>query len=583
MRKIALAALFSLAAVTVGAQTLSDALTFSENDYYGTARSIALGNAMTALGGDLGSVGINPAGSAIAPYSQFTITPGLTLMGTNAGYSTGAQEDYRNWTTTDRTKFTVPNIAASAVFDTYQTSGLKSFTLSWISNTTRQYLNDFGTGGVNGDTSFLGSLAAGAFGYKPEDLMYQEDDHGKTIYDPYFDSTIPWNYIAGYRGGMFTEAYDEFGNPVVDENGNHTYIGTTEGMFENAEGLPEIKTLGELDQYSRVESYGSKSDIIMNMGMNFSDKFFLGFNLGLPVSTYHYNEYFRETAVNPDEFQVEYADGVTTNFTYSSYNYSQTTDIAGVYGKVGVIWLPFEGLRLGAAIQTPTLYNIEDTWCVDASTSFQDRMYNTSEATPYNEYSYNLTTPWRFNAGAAFTFAGRGLISADIDVVNYKSMKFTSMDRYVSYDPFYVENSVNRNFAGLQYYGRFGAELRLIPEIAIRAGYTFKTSPQYYRFDKYGDKFTAADYMYFFDEFESGSDYLEGREAYPDVVSTYSLGFGYSSEGSFFADVAFRLTRYPASYFNPYSDYVTGGTDYLPQVACTRNLTDMVLTLGWRF
>ena len=80
MRKIALAALLSFAAAAAGAQTLSEALTYGVNDYYGTARSIALGGAMTALGGDLGSVGINPAGSAVAPYSQFTISPGVTAF-----------------------------------------------------------------------------------------------------------------------------------------------------------------------------------------------------------------------------------------------------------------------------------------------------------------------------------------------------------------------------------------------------------------------------------------------------------------------------------------------------------------------
>jgi hypothetical protein len=46
-----------------------DGLTFSQNNYYGTARSIGMGNAMTAVGGDLGSIGINPAGSAVYNFS----------------------------------------------------------------------------------------------------------------------------------------------------------------------------------------------------------------------------------------------------------------------------------------------------------------------------------------------------------------------------------------------------------------------------------------------------------------------------------------------------------------------------------
>ena len=70
MKKILFAAAFLAMTVSSGAQSVYDAITFSQNQYYGTARSMALGNAMTALGGDLGSIGINPAGSAVtAPPS----------------------------------------------------------------------------------------------------------------------------------------------------------------------------------------------------------------------------------------------------------------------------------------------------------------------------------------------------------------------------------------------------------------------------------------------------------------------------------------------------------------------------------
>ena len=75
MKKTFLAITLLLAAVSAGAQTMYDALTFSQNNYYGTARSIGMGNAMTAVGGDLGAIGINPAGSAVFNYSQFTISP----------------------------------------------------------------------------------------------------------------------------------------------------------------------------------------------------------------------------------------------------------------------------------------------------------------------------------------------------------------------------------------------------------------------------------------------------------------------------------------------------------------------------
>ena len=95
-------ALLSLTAVAAGAQTMYDGLTFSQNNYYGTARSIGMGNAMTAVGGDLGSIGINPAGSAVAGYSQFTITPNLTLSSMNSSYSAypvGGVDNFSNETT----------------------------------------------------------------------------------------------------------------------------------------------------------------------------------------------------------------------------------------------------------------------------------------------------------------------------------------------------------------------------------------------------------------------------------------------------------------------------------------------------
>ena len=80
MKKTALTILLTLAAsVCTFAQTAYDAWLFSENNYEGTARSVAMGNAFTALGGDLGAVTINPASGAVARYSQISITPALTF------------------------------------------------------------------------------------------------------------------------------------------------------------------------------------------------------------------------------------------------------------------------------------------------------------------------------------------------------------------------------------------------------------------------------------------------------------------------------------------------------------------------
>ena len=85
MKKTALILLLSAAAFGMEAQSMYDALRFSENNYEGTARTMAMGNAFTALGGDLGAVTINPAGSAVAKYSQITVSPGVNISVNTAG------------------------------------------------------------------------------------------------------------------------------------------------------------------------------------------------------------------------------------------------------------------------------------------------------------------------------------------------------------------------------------------------------------------------------------------------------------------------------------------------------------------
>ena len=574
MRRIILAALLSLAGVAAGAQTFSEALTYSDNNYYGSARSIALGNAVTALGGDVGTIGINPAGSAVNGYSQFTISPGVTLMSNTSGYSTYYQEDYTNYQTTRQSKFTVPNVGFVLNFDTYQDYGIKSFSIGFVANTTNKFLNNFVGSGVNGQTSMLGYFAAGAGAYSPTDL---------NNYDNYYDSYIPWNSLVAYQSGMIAEAYDENGQLMIDGNGYYTYLGSSEAMYANGDGTYDIRTPGSLDQFSRVYSYGSSTDIITNFGFNFSDVFFAGVNFGMPVGTYNYGEYFREAAVDPSLFGIEYMDGEVANFDYATYGYSQTTDLSGIYAKVGFIWLPTRSLRVGAAFQTPTLLTIRDRWDVEGETHFTNSVYDCSASSPLNDYEYDLTTPWRLNAGIAYTFGTAGLVSADFEMADYSAMRFSITDEYGFSDYFSVENDVNRNFGGMQYAGRFGVEYNVTPALALRAGYSFKTSGEYYRYDENGGKYSAAGYLNYYDEFASGRNSLYEAEALPDVVRAVSCGLGYSSAGSFFADLALRRTAYPTAYFSPYSDYITLGDEYLPETVQTRSLTDVVLTLGWRF
>ena len=180
MKKIIAISVLCLAAVTAGAQTMYDALNYSDVNYYGTARSAALGNAMTAVGADLGSVGINPAGSAVAGYSQFTITPGLSISSTSSTYAPIAYGTVGSTTPDNQTRFIMPNLGFILNMDTRRDYGLKNFTFGMTINTTNVFNERMSAGGTNNDTSMMGEMA-------------------------YFATGIPASYISGSNAYQNTD------------------------------------------------------------------------------------------------------------------------------------------------------------------------------------------------------------------------------------------------------------------------------------------------------------------------------------------------------------------------------------------
>ncbi|HCQ72413.1 MAG TPA: hypothetical protein DIT75_03310, partial [Rikenellaceae bacterium] len=184
MKKALFTILLSTTATIAGAQTMYDGLTFSQNNYYGTARSIGMGNAMTAVGGDLGSIGINPAGSAVAGYSQFTISPNLTISSMSSSYSaypTGGSDIFLNERTKNLARVTLPNIGATFNWSTGNRSGLTAITYGFLFNGTNNYTGQMQAGGQNDKTSYLSSMAVAADGFDIDFLNGFRDANNNEI------------------------------------------------------------------------------------------------------------------------------------------------------------------------------------------------------------------------------------------------------------------------------------------------------------------------------------------------------------------------------------------------------------------
>jgi hypothetical protein len=543
MKKIAIITLLSIAGICSYAQNAYDALLFSENDYEGTARTMAMGNAFTALGGDIGSIGLNPAGSAVAKYSQISFTPAFSISASKtqgvSPYEDGYLPYFENTNKSSMTRFGMPSFGLSFNWDTNRQTGLKNMSFGFIVNRTATYDEDVYASGTNSTTSFMGALAydASINGYLADDLNAED------AYD-----FMPWKPVVGYQSKMISTFGDY----------NDQYVGASELIFDNE----DISVGGPLNQYSGRRVTGNKYDYLINVSANISDLVYIGANLGITSIEYDYKEYFIEEAMDPNDFEITLSSGEAMYFDNMQYKNSYSASGNGFYGKFGVLVTPGSGLRIGAAIQTPTVNNITEYWQQAGETNFTDSRYNGFASSPEGRGGYTMVSPFRFNAGLAYALGNFGVVSADYEICNYGQMRYKSTN-FSDREYFEGINEDIRSRFGNSHMLRIGAEVKPISEMALRVGYGLKTSAEKYN--------------------------VWGEELDPEKTQNLSFGIGYSSKKSFFADLAARRTFLPDEYFMPYEDYIfdaDGNVDpnfFAPEILNERSMWKILLTLGWRF
>lgn len=534
------------AGIASSAQTYIDAYTFAKDEYYGTARSVAMGNALTAVGGDVGSLVINPAGSAVAGYSQVTVTPGFSVSSTlSKGTPLSGETSpygFEDAVKASKTRFTLPSVGMTFNFNTRRNRGVKNVAIGFVYNTTDLFLNSLNASGTNNNTSISGYFAQVANGYKATAL----DANGA------YDAGIPWEAILAYRGGLIAtrQGFDD------------VYIGAAETALTNGEAA----LAGTINQnYGRLTT-GSKGSMLFNVGLDISDFLYFGANISLVTLNYSYSDSMRESVntddpSNANKFKQEFitSDGsVETRFDNLRYRQFWKDRGTGINAKFGIIGRPVAGLRLGFTIQTPTIITIKETYNYDAQSQYVNANFSSSAESPSDSFTYRLRTPMSFSFGAAYTFADKALVSADYELVDYANMKMSAGGSSVDDDYTNVNSDIVERM-GIGHTLRVGAEYKPIPALAIRAGFNFISCAE--------------------------KDPIFGKY-YDTRTLSGALGIGYSSAGSFFVDAAARLSFQPDTYITPYGDYYDAGGNviaYAPQILTKSRLFSALVTVGWRF
>lgn len=482
----------------------ADILRYSRADLGGTARTQAIGGAQTALGGDIGSLSSNPAGLGFFRRSDFSFSPTITDIRNNTSYL-GNQYSY------DKGAVNFANIGVVWARSTPQADeGKKS--AGWLSyafglgyNRTNTYNSNFSFSGKNKLSSFTYYLAdqANLYGINVDNSGNASD-----------------NTLAGqaYNAALINS----------QKNGNQTTY--QPGTFPS--GSNPANQSGYNYQAGRTD------DVNISFGTNYGNQLYLGVGANLSTLRYSYAFNFLETGINNTQ---------TPTINVHGLNYTENFDAAGtgVSAKAGLIYRPDASIRLGAYLQTPTWYHITEAVnnTMVSSTDATGAPLYTPAASNGGLASYDMKTPWKYNFGGSFFFKTFAFISADVELVDYKSASFHSADS--------VSLLINKNIQSIYRSAvnyRLGAEIKA-GIFSFRAGYAL-----------YGNPYSATTLL-------------------SSATTSYTGGLGLRT-GNFYADIAVINTQFNS----PYTAYpIAAISPPSPMVSINSNRTDFVLTLGSRF
>jgi hypothetical protein len=432
--KISISIVLFLFSLNSFAQIPSDALKFTQTFNGGTARFVSMGGAFGALGGDFSSLSLNPAGLGVYRTSEFTFTPSFKSRTVSSDYNGSNGKDTRN-------KLNFDNIGFVLSFKPNGDSqtGLVNFNLAFGYNNT----NDFNTyayaRGNNSSNSIMDYFAKQAKNSDSYDMTFPSDVNDP--YNPYLDSNAPWEAIMAWNTFLI--------DTVTGNNLNYN----------------PLKYGGNLLQRNKISSSGSTGEYVMSLGLNFNNNLFIGASLNATNLKYSSSSTFSEDSLSNTSIPN------IDKFNYLDYKQTLETNGTGYNLKIGVIYKPIDGLRLGFTLHTPTYFSLQDTYSY--SLEADSKFGNWSSNTPNSRYDYHLETPFKTIGSAAYVFKDKGLISLDVERINYSTMRFR--DGGDGYDYSQENDAIKNTYKNVTNI-RVGGEYR-INDIFLRGGYAFYPSP----------------------------------------------------------------------------------------------------------
>lgn len=430
-------------------QEISDAIRYAQDNLNGTARFRAMGGAFGALGGDLSSLNVNPAGSSVINNNQITATLSNFNINNNSNY-------YNTITSTSNNIFDLNQAGVVFVFKNQnKNSDWTKFSLTMNYENTNNFNNSVFSSGVN-TTKSIDSYFLSYANANPQ-INQLGIPLGTIRNNNYEDLNFAdQQAFLGYEGYIINAV------PLDSDPTN----------YEN----PDIRTYnsnitpgGNNYQENTITSNGYNGKLSFNASSSYRDKLYIGVNVNS-----HFLDYTKISSYYESNTNTLGSDYTVRRLRFDNQLYTYGT---GVSFQLGAIAKVSNEFRLGLAFESPTWYKLNDelTQKLASVSANSGGELPTDVVNPnitnYYEF-YKLQTPSKFTGSLAYVFGKVGLISLDYSVKDYGNTKFTpENDTYFRSINSQMSNTLNRSNEL-----RIGAEYK-IKQWSLRGGYRYEESP----------------------------------------------------------------------------------------------------------
>lgn len=361
-------------AQSLGYQDLG--ILFSQNDNNGTARFNAMGGAFGALGGDVSSININPAGLSVFNFSNFS--------GTFNSRNTDIKTDYYGNKINTQDQFVnLSQAGAVLVFDSAYNTDWGKFALGFNYRISKDFSDSFLAQGNSGVATFVNF--------------------------PLDTNIPPLEYnIADQQifSNVFTGELNEFNVAFSSVYKEKLHVGMSFNFYDlnfaQRSNLTEFNSDAngnELDANLFQENFNSGNGFSMNAGFIYkvNNQFRVGLSYQTPIwfseileegNIVDNDGFFGDTEIAVSNDNIVYNNTAGGFFPSQSFLYKLrtpsklTASTAVIFGKIGLISLDYTNMNYTRTKLSGANFSVENQ-------AFQNDFENT--------HNFSIGTEWRFD------------------------------------------------------------------------------------------------------------------------------------------------------------------------------------------